>query len=96
MILSEIEGDLADPALTALSSNLGHRPSRSLWRNDHVLQAMAVLVIAIAILPTQWLFALVLIGVLVGPAMAMILTALHGTGPRSEDPPQPERDPGVT
>lgn len=81
-ILAEIENDLAksDPALSELTRSLLPAASRARrrpqGRADRVLQICVVLVLAVAVLPTQALMLLVLFGVLVGvPVVVLVLEA---------------------
>ncbi|MCW0212529.1 MAG: DUF3040 domain-containing protein [Pseudonocardia sp.] len=76
-ILAQIEGELAAaaPELDTLSSTVGRSRRTPPWRTDHVLQAAAVVVIAIALLPGRWLLTLLVFAVLAGPPIAAILTA---------------------
>lgn len=77
-ILAQIEGALesADPGLVDLSTTVGRAQRPPAWRTDRVLQAVAVLVIAVTILPGQWVLVLIIVAVLAGPPLTLILTAL--------------------
>jgi hypothetical protein len=88
-ILAQIEGDLesADPGLVDLSTTVGRGQRPPVWRTDRVLQAVAVLVIALTILPRQWLLVLIIVGVLAGPPLTLILTARPNLGKDPRDPP---------
>lgn len=90
-ILAQIEGELAaaDPELDTLSATVGHPRHTPAWRTDHVLQAAAVIVIAVAVLPGPWLITLLVFAVLAGPPIAAILTLRRRPG---QDPPDPPKD----
>lgn len=88
-ILAQIEGGLesSDPSLANLSTTVGRRQRPPVWRTDRVLQAMAVLVIVVTILPGPWLFVLIIIGILAGPPLTLILTARRDPEKDPRDPP---------
>jgi hypothetical protein len=75
-ILSQMERSLTstDPDLVRLSTTVGRGP-RSPGRSMNLtLQVIAILVIALAILPAQWLAVLAIIAVMPGLPLALILT----------------------
>jgi hypothetical protein len=88
-ILSQIEGDLlaGDPDLADISATVG-RPSRPVPRSvDRVLAIMAVLVVAVVLLPARWLAVLAVLGVVVGLPLVAAVIATWGMGKDPRDPP---------